>query len=152
MAETLVQYGRPSDCPALEWEWVDAQLSDAGTYWVSISTDRHPHPRPLWGVWADEMLHLSIGSPTLAAAPPGTPTTVHLDSGTDVVILEGTLTATTTDSALLATYDTKYTWAYDVEVYGPLTSIQPEVVLAWRSAGWAGRDGFTATSRWRWTR
>jgi hypothetical protein len=105
----------------------------------------------VWGVWADEVLHLSIGSPQLAAARPGTPATVHLDSGTDVVIVEGTVQAKTVDPAVVAAYDTKYTWTYDVDAYGPLTSIRPRLVLAWRSAGWAGRDGFTATGRWRWT-
>jgi hypothetical protein len=47
-----------------------------------------------------------------SAPAPGTPTTVHLDSGTDVVIVEGTVTG--------------------------------------KTAGWAGRDSFTATSRQRW--
>ena len=148
--ETLVQYGQSSDHPGLEWAWVDAQLAEEGTYWMSIGADRHPHPRPVWGVWADEVLHLSIGSPKLVAAQPGTPATVHLDSGTDVVILEGMVMAKTKDPALVAVYDSKYTWTYDVDVYGPLTSIKPLVVLAWRSAGWAGRDGLSATNRWRW--
>ena len=149
-AETLLQYAQPSARPGLEWAWVEPQLTDAGTYWVSTGTDRHPHPRPVWGVWVDDMLHLSIGSPKLAEAASGTPTTVHLDSGTDVVIVEGVIDAKAADPAIIAAYDTKYAWTYDVGSYGPLTSIRPHVVLAWRSAGWAGRDGFTATGRWRW--
>ncbi len=149
--ETLIQYGNPSTHPGLEWAWVDTQLTEAGTYWVSTGAARHPHPRPVWGVWADEMLHLSIGSPRLAAARLGTPMTVHLDSGTDVVIVEGKVEAPTVDPALIAAYDTKYTWTYVVATYGPLISIRPQLLLAWRSAGWAGRDGFIATSRWRWT-
>jgi hypothetical protein len=76
--------------------------------------------------------------------------TVHLDSGTDVVIVEGVVEAKTVDPGLISAYDAKYTWMYDVDAYGPLTSIRPRTVLAWRSAGWAGRDGFTATNRWRW--
>jgi hypothetical protein len=150
VSETLLQFGQPSAHPGLEWCWVDAQLTDAGTYWVSMDANRHPHPRPVWGVWADEVLYLSIGSPKLAAARRGTLTTVHLDSGTDVVIVEGVVGAKTGDPALVAAYDTKYTWTYDVEAYGPLTSIRPHVVLGWRSDGWAGRDGFTVTGRWRW--
>jgi hypothetical protein len=132
------------------WTWVDEQLSKAGTYWVSIGADQHPHPRPVWGVWIDEMLHLSIGSPKLAAAQPGAPVAVHLDSGTDVVIVEGVVEARTSDAGVVAAYDSKYAWSYAVDDYGPLTSIRPLVVLAWRAAGKDGRDGFTATSRWRW--
>jgi hypothetical protein len=150
VTETLVQYGQQSAHPALDWAWVDGQLSAAGTYWASICADRQPHPRPVWGVWAGEVLHLSIGSPQLAAAPPGTLITVHLDSGSDVVIVDGVVSGRTIDPALIAAYDVKYTWSYDVDTYGPLTSIHPQVVLGWRSAGWAGREGFTATGRWRW--
>jgi hypothetical protein len=76
---------------------------------------------------------------------------VHLDSGTDVVILEGRVESRSVDPELIAAYESKYTWKYDVDAYGPLTSIRPHTVLAWRSAGWAGRDGFIETNRWRWT-
>ncbi len=149
--EILVQYGQPSSSPGLEWPWVDAQLTQAGTYWASLGTNEQPHPRPVWGIWADEALHLSIGSPKLAATQTGGLITVHLDSGTDVVILEGSVESRSVDPELIAAYDSKYTWKYDVDSYGPLTSIRPHTVLAWRSAGWAGRDGFIATNRWRWT-
>jgi hypothetical protein len=148
--ETLVQYGQASNSPALEWAWVDAQLTEAGTYWTSAGTRDQPHPRPVWGIWVHEMLHLSIGSPTLAASPTGSLATVHLDSGTDVVIVEGVVESKTMDPGLIAAYDAKYTWVYDVGAYGPLTSIRPQRVLAWRTAGWAGHDGFVATNRWRW--
>lgn len=149
--ETLIQYGQPSDQPALPWDWVDAQLADAGTYWTSVVCAGTPHPRPVWGVWIDELLHLSIGSPRLAAlAQTGASTAVHLESGTDVVILEGTVVGSSDDAAAVAAYDSKYAWAYDVAESGPLTSIRPKVVLAWRAAGWAGSDGFTTTGRWRW--
>ncbi len=150
VTETLIQYGQRSVSPGLDWSWVNNRLSEAGTYWASIPTDGQPHPRPVWGIWADEVLHLSIGSPKLAAARTGTLATVHLESGTDVVIVEGVVETKTVDPGLLAAYDAKYTWTYEVDTYGPLTSILPRVVLAWRSGGWAGRDGFTAANRWRW--
>ena len=89
--EILIQYGQPSSSPGLEWAWVDAQLTQAGTYWASLGTNEQPHPRPVWGIWADEALHLSIGSPKLAAAQTGGLITVHPDSGTDVVIVEGSV-------------------------------------------------------------
>lgn len=142
-------YGQPSDTPSSDWEWVDDQLTVAGTYWVVTPTPTHPHPRPVWGVWREERLHLSVGSPTLAQALlPTTPVTVHLDSGTDVVIVEGNVVGPSTDPELIAAYDSKYTWEYDVDQYGPLTTIAPTQILAWRSAGWAGRDGFQETGRW----
>ncbi len=146
---TLRLYGQPSELPSPEWEGVDDQLAAAGTYWVVTPTPTHPHPRPVWGIWHENALHLSVGSPTLGRALlPTTPVTVHLDSGTDVVIVEGVVAGRSTDSELIAAYDSKYTWEYDSEQYGPLTTIVPTQILAWRSAGWAGRDGFRATGRW----
>ncbi len=146
---TLRLYGEPSDTPSLDWEWVDDQLRGSGTYWVVTPTPTQPHPRPVWGLWRDEALHVSVGSPTLAQAMlPATPVTVHLDSGTDVVIVEGNVAGPSTDPELIAAYDSKYTWEYDTEQYGPLTTVVPTQILTWRSAGWAGRDGFQETGRW----
>jgi hypothetical protein len=131
---------------------VQTQLEDAGTYWVVARGAGHPHPRPVWGVWHADVLHLSVGSPIIARALEVDPlATVHLGSDTDVVIVEGTVTGHRTDAAVLWRYDKKYDWRYDVDEYGPLTAIEPVTVLAWRSAGWAGRDGFTASGRWRFT-
>ena len=72
--------------------------------------------------------------------------TVHLGSGTDVVIVEGTVVERTAEA--VDDYEAKYDWSYDVGEYGPLTVVAPATVLAWRSAGWAGRDGFQQTGRW----
>jgi hypothetical protein len=148
--ERLVMYGEPSDVAPLDWEWVDAELGAAGTYWVTASGSGHPHPRPVWGVWADDWLHLSIGSPVLARLiERNHDLTVHLDSGTDVVIVEGTVVGLADDMAVLRAYNDKYDSQYTIDEFGPLTRVAPASVLAWRSAGWAGRDGFRQTGRWR---
>lgn len=143
-------YGAPSTEPGLAWSWVDERLTAAGTYWTIARGGSHPHPRPVWGIWAEQRLHLSIGSPVisglLAAAPD---VTVHLDSGVDVVIVEGRVGGKTEDQELYDAYNKKYDWNYSTDEYGPLTTIVPTTVLAWRSAGWAGRDGFQQTGRWR---
>jgi hypothetical protein len=141
-------YGQVSDKPPLAWAWVEGQLQSAGTYWVAAATPT-PHPRPVWGVWSGDGLFLSIGSPAIARAVARDPAVaVHLESGTDAVIVEGTAAGPSTDSALIAAYDAKYDWAYDVASYGPLLRVDPRVVLAWRTAGWAGRDSFQQTGRW----
>jgi hypothetical protein len=146
--ETLRLYGEASDKPALEWALVDERLRDAGTYWVDARTPA-PHPRPVWGVWADGRLHLSIGSPAIArVATEGADVTVHLESGTEVVIVEGAVSGVTAATDVIAAYDAKYDWSYDLDVYGSLTVVEPRTVLAWTAAGFAGRDGFVATSRW----
>ena len=143
-------YGQPSATPGLDWSWVDAQLAAAGTYWVIARTQGHPHPRPVWGIWESDHLCLSIGTPitllTLARDPV---VTVHLDSGTDVVIVEGHAAGTTSGADIIGAYNRKYDWDYDAGQYGPLQRVDPDAVLAWRAAGWAGRDSFQQTGRWR---
>jgi hypothetical protein len=142
-------YGAPATVERLEWTWVDEQLATAGAYWVVTAGSGRPHPRPVWGVWHGSALALSIGSPALrAAAEPTVPVTVHLGSELDVVVVEGSVVGPTADPDLLDEYDRKYDWSYAVEQYGPLTRVVPHKVLAWRSAGWAGRDGFRAAGRW----
>jgi hypothetical protein len=143
-------YGRASADPPLEWAWVDAQLAAAGTYWVTARGAGVPHPRPVWGVWTEAVLYLSVGSPVIARRlEPGSDVVVHLDSGVDVVIVEGSVVGPSGDRTLLERYDEKYDWTYTVEELGPLTAVAPTRVLAWRSAGWAGREGFEQTGRWR---
>jgi hypothetical protein len=96
------------------------------------------------------MLYLSIGSPRLNAdARDATPVTVHLGSVTDVVIVEGLIAGHNDDGEVLDAYNTKYDWDYTVDEYGPFTTVAPVNVMAWRSAGWAGREGFQHTGRWR---
>lgn len=149
--ERLRLFGGESDAATLPWSWASEQLETAGTYWVVARADGHPHPRPVWGIWRDDTLQLSIGSPVLGRQVAEDPrVTVHLESGTAVVIIEGaaSLPSDGTGNDALAAYNAKYDWNYTVEEYGPLTIVRPATAMAWRSAGWAGRGGFQQTGRW----
>jgi hypothetical protein len=144
-------YGSRAEFDKLEWMWVEDQLATAGGYWVVPPRAGHPHPRPVWGIWRDVKLYLSIGSPEIGAyVRAGGPVTVHLGSVNEVVIVEGVAVGAEHSSDLLDAYNAKYDWDYTVEDYGPLTVVAPVKVMAWRSAGWAGREGFQATGRWSW--
>jgi hypothetical protein len=143
-------YGAVSDTVPLGWPWVEQQLAGAWTYWVNVRTPGYPHPRPVWGVWVVQRLHLSIGSPTLRRAiRQEHAVTIHLDSGTDVVIVEGLVTGSAaTMSEVIEAYNRKYDWDFQVSQYGELTEVQPGKVLGWRTAGLAGRDSFQSTGCW----
>lgn len=148
-AKRLVMYGSPASVGDLDWGWVDEQLATAGAYWVVVEAEGQPHPRPVWGVWHRRHLHLSVGSPTLSAGMTvGRRVTAHLGSATDVVIVDGEVRGDSTEPDLLRLYNSKYDWDYTIDEYGPLTVVAPAKVMAWRSGGWAGRDGFRATGRW----
>jgi hypothetical protein len=142
-------YTAVDEHPPLAWSWVEQELRDAGTYWVVTNGPTHPSVRPVWGFWYESALHMTIGSPALRAGiERDTRVTVHLDRGTDVVIVEGVASSEAATPALLAAYDAKYDWKYDADTYGPFTLITPAVVKAWRTAGVAGRDSFQETGRW----
>lgn len=151
--EPLIMYGSRAKVDELEWAWVEDQLVAADGYWVVAPGADHPHPRPVWGIWHDNKLHLSIGSPEiLAYVQAGGPLTLHLSSVNEVVIVEGIAVGAEGGRDLLNAYNAKYDWDYSVEEYGPLTVVEPVKVMAWRSSGWAGREGFQAAGRWSWPR
>jgi len=142
-------HGAASERAALDWSWVSGRLASAGTYWVVAKTSAVPHPRPVWGTWHDDRLHLSIGSPTITRELHSDPmVAVHLESGTDVVIVEGSVLTDSTTAEMIDHYNRKYDWDYRIGEYGELTIVQPVKVLAWQAAGWAGRESFQATGCW----
>src|SRR3954468_12870960 len=95
------------------WAWVEEQLVGARNYWVCTTrADGRPHAMPVWAVWLDEVLLFStdptsIKGRNLAARPQ---VVVHLESGDEVVLLEGR--AAEMDRSRLgpfvAAYDAKY--------------------------------------------
>ena len=86
-------YGVPgSDEGMLDWSWAVERLETARNYWFSTTRpDGRPHAMPAWAVWLDGELYFE-GSPmarrarNLALNPA---VVVHLESGDEVVILEG---------------------------------------------------------------
>lgn len=120
--------GKPScgsGSPPSDWRWVAHQLLDAGTYWVVSRSASHPHPRPVWGVRHEQALLLSIGSPVVTCdIAADQRVTVHLDGGTEVVIVEGHARVVITAEALddfTAAYNSKYDWQCTAERDGPPT-------------------------------
>ena len=87
-------YGVPENVDgALEWRAVEDRLTESLHYWMSTTRpDGRPHVVPRWGAWLDGRLWYD-GSPetvhatTLRANPR---CTLHLESGSRAVILEGT--------------------------------------------------------------
>lgn len=136
----------------LSWDWVDTQLEQSRNYWISSTRpDGRPHATPVWGIWIDGMLVFG-GHPqgrrsrNLAANPA---VSIHLESGDEVVILEGRVEESE-DMALL----TRVAAAYAAK-YPPFTPepsdpnaiwyvLKPQVVFAWLEVDYPK----TAT-RWR---
>ena len=76
----------------LPWGWAVEQLVASRNYWVCTTRpDGRPHAAPVWGLWADDALYFGTDPASrkgrnLAENPE---LVVHLESGDDVVILEG---------------------------------------------------------------
>jgi hypothetical protein len=86
-------YGIPAKADGLlTWAEVEPRLVAAPVYWLATSRpDGSPHVVPRWGAWLDGVL-LYDGSPaTRHARNLGTNSAcvLHLESGSEVVILEG---------------------------------------------------------------
>ena len=77
----------------LDWESVEMRLRDSLHYWMSTTRrDGRPHVVPRWGVWLESRFWYD-GSPATVHARNlrlNPACTLHLESGSEAVILEGT--------------------------------------------------------------
>lgn len=80
----------------LPWSHVEQRLIEAKHYWLcTVRPDGRPHAIPRWAVWLDQKIYFD-GSPktfharNIAQNPN---ITLHLESGADVVIVEGVAAA-----------------------------------------------------------
>jgi len=74
----------------LPWSWAQQRLEAARAFWIATSRpDGRPHCRPMWGVWLADGWRFSTGSLARHNLVANPQITVHLDSGTEVVIVEG---------------------------------------------------------------
>jgi len=75
------------------WEHVKKQLTDSVNYWLcTVRPNGAPHVIPRWGVFVDGMFYYD-GSPETRHArnlEQNPSVTLHLESGSDVVIMDGT--------------------------------------------------------------
>ena len=132
------------------WSWAEERLTGGRNYWVCTTRDDgRPHAMPVWGVWLDEALLFSTDPASLkgrnmAARPE---IVVHLESGDEVVVLEGRAEPLEQSrlAAFVEAYDEKYGHRIDADnaAFG-LYQLEPERVLAWREA-----DFPTSATRFR---
>lgn len=138
--------------PLLDWAQVEARLRTAENYWLAtVSPDGRPHVTPIWGVWVEGMLYFS-GFPTarwvrnLAA---NSAVTAHLESGEEVVIVEGLAEDVVTDAALgeriVAAWDAKYGRLAPEPATDGVLRLRPRTARAWTDA-----ETFADATRWTW--
>jgi uncharacterized pyridoxamine 5'-phosphate oxidase family protein len=122
----------------LSWADASERLSTARNYWVATTRpDGRPHAAPVWGLWLEGAFFFSTDPSSrkgrnIAANPNAV---VHLESGDDVVMIEGVLQRVT-DSELLTRFADAYDVKYGIRVDTDNPSfaffvLQPLVAHAW---------------------
>ncbi len=102
----------------LPWSHAIDRLTASRNYWLATTRpDGRPHVAPVWGAWVDGALYFgtdrtSVKARNLEANPT---LVVHLESGDDVVILEG-IPEIIPDPAAVTGLDAAYRAKYDMGV------------------------------------
>jgi len=143
-----------ADLALLSWSWVTEQMEIARSYWVGTSRpDGRPHVMPVWGVWIDNVFYFGTGPDTVKALniESNPAAVVHLESGDDVVIVEGRAKKMVEmDTDLYERVAASYAPKYDgfapnpPSVNEPLFAVHPQVVFAWLE-----NDFPRTATRWR---
>jgi PPOX class probable F420-dependent enzyme len=125
-----------SGAEILPWSWAVEQLAGSRNYWVSTTRpDGRPHATPVWGLWLDGAVWFSVGRTSVkarnVARNPGI--AVHLESGDQVVILEGRAVARRERlGPFLDAYEAKYALRPDLVALDAIVlSLSPETALTW---------------------
>jgi len=139
-------YGLPSTADGLlSWDAVEQRLRASRHYWLAtVRPDGTPHSVPRWGVWLDGCFYYDGAAATrhVRNLDHNPACTLTLESGTEVVIIEGLSTATSAEPAELGArlssafekYHPDYTPGPDSwsgEQGGGLRVITPKRALAW---------------------
>jgi Pyridoxamine 5'-phosphate oxidase len=156
-ADRPTMFGGHLEPVLLPWAWAEHRLTVARNYWIATTRlDDRPHTRPVWGVWLDRAFFFSTGSLAAGHLAGRPEITVHLESGSEVVIIEGR--ARVVDERALIVrivdaYNPKYEWDVDPDnLPGPFYEVRPRVAFGWTSddSGLDGGAGFHGTAtRWR---
>ena len=96
---------------AIEWSWVIERMTEARSYWiVTTRADGRPHVMPVWGVWIDDGFHFVTDAKSLKARNirRDPRAAVHLESGDEVVILDGSFEEVLPTPEMVSEYERKY--------------------------------------------
>jgi len=130
----------------LSWSFVSSRMEAARNYWIaSASKEGRPHTAPVWGLWHRDAFYFSTDRNSRKGrnvAAQGT-VIVHLESGDEVVIIEGGAEMVN-DSTLLGELDDLYFKKYSYHLDAGMTyKIYPRIAMAWLE-----RDFPVTATRW----
>lgn len=122
----------------LAWDTVSGWLESARYYWLCTArADGRPHAVAVWGVWMREQLYFTMSPTTVTARilSENPRALVHLESASDVAIVEGTaerLAPEQVPDDVVESYAAKYDWRIESDDEGmPYFEIRLSLALAW---------------------
>jgi Pyridoxamine 5'-phosphate oxidase len=150
-------FGEYMGSAELPWMWATERLNRSRNYWIATTrSDGRPHTRPVWGVWFDNAFYFSTGSLAASNLVTRPAITVHLESGSEVVIIEGvaeTVNDATLVEQVVSLYNQKYNWNLDPRnVPDPFYVVRPQVAFGWHfdeSELNPDSSGLGTATRWR---
>ena len=135
-----------SEGEILPWAWAEERLTASRNYWVvTVRPDGRPHAMPVWGAWVDGAFYFGTGTASrkgrnIVADPRAV---VHLESGDEVVVLEGVMTEVTDAEGIHSfeeAFNPKYGFNPDegeldmAEMGAVVYSMAPRVAFGWTEA------------------
>jgi len=152
LPDVPAMYGLKSRKAYLPFSHAEKRLTEARNYWICTARpDGRPHSIPVWGFWIEGAVYFGTARSSRKARnlAQNSAVSIHLDSGDDVVILEGLavevdLTDKPTFKKLDAASRAKYNMPLMVVPEGVLYSVRPRFVLAWTE-----KDFPNNATRWR---
>lgn len=142
----------------IPWAWAERRLTRSHNYWVASTTSSgRPHSRPVWGVWLEDGLYFDTGSRIGSHLVERPEVTVHLESGDEVVIIEGTARRVNDEPEAVARFLAAYNAKYAIQLSSPpgaLFHVMPRLAFGWVAdpEGYDGGAIYGSTgTRWDFT-
>lgn len=140
----------PHSPPA--WDWVVSRIAGSRNYWIcTASRQAKPHAMPVWGIWGDDTLYFVTKRASKKARNlfENPQVVVHLESGDDVIVLEG-MALELKSPAKMAEIGKLYSEKYGGDqIYPDIESVfelQADTVFSWLE-----RDFHQTATRWTYT-
>jgi len=134
----------------LPWSHLEERMRQARNYWIATTRpDGRPHVMPVWGMWVEGRFYFGTDSQSrkgrnLAENPA---IAVHLESGDDVIILEGIVEQLLPEGALREKMNEESLAKYKMPLFLPpgakMYMLKPRVAFAWSES-----DMHNTATRW----
>lgn len=155
LPQVPAMYGLKERREWLPFSHAEDRLTKSRNYWICTARpDGRPHSIPVWGLWIDGALYFGTARTSRKARnlAHNAAVSVHLESGDDVVILEGSavevdLADKSTIRKLDAASRAKYKMPLMVVPESVYYSVRPRTVLAWTE-----KDFPNNATRWEFER